>query len=349
VRIVGRGFTTQQTNYVDNLLCFKFDWPSPFVPGTNPDQTALSGMRVYVVQDCRFHAMSSYYIAENNGANAANIHGFQFTGNYIDTLASIFNGELHDSVISGNVLIHSNSTAFPVINLSAGSDSIISNNLFYGMDDNGTGLTYELLAGVSLGNASRIQITNNQFNRVRSDVIRIGAGCSNILINGNIMKNVCLENATVSTGRAPVRISAAVSGLSICNNIIETPNMTYNISIAYTPAASAVTNHHISGNIFDTAGWKLTNFADSSTNTRLETDNKLVRYDGNGAATQTITFTFKPYVAILCNMTAGINDMVMITSRSTAGSSYGDIDGYDVIVTGDFNINLAQYSIYAFA
>ena len=349
VKVVGRGLTTERTNYVGNAFCFELAWPSPFVAGANPDQTALSGMRVYRVQDCRFHAMSTGYIMLNEGANAANVHGIQFTGNYIDTLAAIFVGELHDSVISNNVVINCNNTTRPQISVTGASDSIISNNLFYGMDDNGSGTTYEMIVGVSLTNATRVQITNNQFNRINSDVIRIGTGCSNIIINGNIMKNVCLDNATSSTGRAPVRISDAISGLSFCDNIIETPNMTYNVAIVYTPASVAVTNYNIKGNIFDTTGWELTNFDDAYVADRLETDNSFIRYTGDGAATQTITFPFKPYVAILCNMTAGANDMVMITSKSTAGSTFADIDGYTVIVTGTFNTNLSQYSVYAFS
>jgi hypothetical protein len=349
VRLVGRGLTTQQTNYVANRRCFELDWPSPFVAGTNPDQTALSGMRVYVVQNCRFHAMDGNFIFVNTGANAVNIKGVLFTGNYIDTICAIYSGELHYGVISNNVLINCNQTVFSQISLTGGSNSVISNNLFYGMEDNGTGTTYELLTGASLANCSNIQITNNHFNRVNSDVIRIGNNCSNIIINGNIMKNVCLDNATSSTGRSPLRISGATSGVSFCNNIIDTPNLTYNTAIVNTPAASAVTNHIIEGNIFDKTSWDLTNFATASVNTRLETDNILVRYDGDGAASKTITFAFKPYVAIICNMTNGFNDMVMITSKSIAGATYGEINDYDVTVKGGFNTNLQQYCIYAFA
>jgi hypothetical protein len=349
VKVVGRGLTTKQTNYVSNRRCFELAWPSPFVAGANPDQTALSGMRVYVVQNCRFHAMDANIIFVNTGANAANIKGVLFTGNYIDTLCAIYSGELHYSVISNNVLINCNQTTFPQINLSGGSNSFISNNLFYGMDDNGTGTTYELLIGVSLANCSNIQITNNHFNRVNRDVITIGANCSNIAVNGNIMKNVCLENATVATGRAPLKITAVVSGVSFCDNIIDTPTMTYNTAIVQSQGGVAVTNHTISGNIFNTASWKTTDFSITSTNARITTNSNLLRYDGDGAATQTITFTFKPYVAILCDMTSGFNNMVMITSKSTAGAAYGDINDYDVVVTGDFNINLRQYSIYAFA
>ena len=163
------------------------------------------------------------------------------------------------------------------------------------------------------------------------------------------MKNVCLDNATSPTGRSPLRISDTLSGLSFCNNIIETPIMTYNTAIVNTPSASTITNHHISGNIFDVTDWDLTNFSTASVSARLDTDNELTRYDGDGAATQTITFPFKPYVAIICNMTAGANDMVMITSKSAAGSTYASISGYTVVVTGAFNTNLSQYSIYAFS
>jgi len=347
IKIKGRGLTASSCNFVDFNNSIEIDWPSTFVAGPNPDQKLKTGMRVYVVQNCRFHAGSGNYIMKNTGTNAANLHGVQFSNNYIDTLTSIFNGELHDSLITNNVVIHSHSTVYPLFNITAGSNFVINNNVFYGMDDNGDGTELDLLSVMYLTSCVGCQINNNTINRVDRDVISIGAGCSNISICNNIMRNVCLSNDG-GTSRSPVRLGANIDKLQVKDNIIDltelSPASWVKSEIIKNTGGYTVSDHDLRGNIYDETYWNLHNFADTSTINIAETDRKVIRYTGDGTASQTFTCSFKPMAVMAFN--TDLKEAIMVTCTSGSGASLVNIDGYDIIVGSTFNTNLQVYYLY---
>jgi hypothetical protein len=350
VKITGRGFTADASNFVFFTKAVEIDWPSTFVPGPNPDQKLKTGMRVYSIRNCRFHGGSGNYLITNTGTNAANIHGLQFSNNYIDTNTALFNGELHDSSFTNNVLIHSYPTSFFLFGITGGSNFLINNNVFYGMDDNGAGDEFELLGIASLTNCVGCQINNNTINRVERDVVSINGTCSHISVSNNIMRNVCLANDGGATTRSPVRINAAVDKLQVKDNIIDlselTPASWTKSEILKNTGGYAVTDHDVRGNIFDSTYWNLHNFSDVYTADISEGDRRVIRYVGDGTASQTFTCAFKPMAVMAFNVDTF--ESIMVSSFSSSGSSQVNINGYDVVVASDFNTNTETFFLYIF-
>jgi len=346
VHIFGRGFYATNNNFVDYVSAIKFDWPSPFLAGVNPNQNAVTGMRAYRIEDNRFHAGQAGRIMTNTGANKANITGIHFVGNYVDTMARLFDGELHDSLIAANTMIHNNVTQAVLINITAGSSFGITGNLFYGMDDNGAGVTYSVIGIATLVGVVDALISGNIIKRVARDVFTIGAGSSNISINDNVMTDVCLEN-TGATVRYPLRLIAAVDGVSFCNNTIRTPSMTLNTSIVGVVSGNP-TNFDFSGNLFDTTEFLLTNATRAQMQGRARTDKFVSRYQGDGAASQTITLPFTPFVAMVsCHDGTPVGKTWAVSCFSAGGSATVEQSGASIIVKGDANVNLASYTVWA--
>ena len=348
-KITGRGFTADASNFVFFTKAIEIDWPSTFVPGPNPDQKLKTGMRVYSIRNCRFHGGSGNYLITNTGTNAANLHGLQFSNNYIDTNTALFNGELHDSSFTNNVVIHSSPAAFLLFTITGGSNFLINNNVFYGMDDNGAGDEFEILGIASLTDCVGCQINNNTINRVERDVVSINGTCSHVSVSNNIMKNICLSNDGGTT-RSPVRVNANVDSLQVKDNIIDmseyTPTSWTKSEIVKNTAGYAVTNHDVRGNIFDSTYWNLHNFSDAYTADISESDRRVIRYVGDGTASQTFTCVFKPLAVMAFNATTF--ESIMVTCSSSTGSSDVDISGYDVVVKSNFNTNTEEFLLYIF-
>ena len=349
IKITGRGFQADSTSFVFFTVAIELDWPSTFVPGPNPDQKLKTGMRSYGINGCRFHGGSGNYIVKNTGSNAANIHGLQFSDNYIDTNTAIFNGHLHDSLFSNNVVIHSFPLSFCLFTILGGSNFQINDNVFYGMDDNGAGTEEEILCIASLTDCVGCQINNNTINRVERDVISTNGSCSNISFSNNVMKNVCLSNDG-GTSRSPVRVNANIDKLMVKNNIIDLTELTFaswaKSEIIKNTGGYAVTDHDVRGNMFDPAYWNLHNFSDTYTKDISESDRKVIRYDGDGTASQTFTCAFKP-MAVMAYNTATLESL-MVTCFSGTGAGSVNISGYDIIVATNFNTNTQTYYLYAF-
>ena len=349
VKITGRGLQADSSSFVSYTNAIELDWPSNFVAGSNPDQKLKTGMRAYGIRGCRFHGGSSNFALKNVGSNAANIHGLQFTDNYIDTNTAIFKGHLHDSLFSNNVIIHSYPSAYFLFDIEGGSNFQINNNVFYGMDDNGAGTEENLLGIAALTNCVGCQIDNNTINRVERDVVSTSGTCSNISVSGNIMKNICLSNDGGTT-RSPVRVNAAIDKLMVKNNIIDlteiTPSSWNKSEIIKNTGNYTITDHDVRGNMFDDTYWNLHNFPDNSTVGISTSDRNIERYDGDGTTSQTFTFAFKPLAVMAFN--TNNNESLMVTCFDDAGNSSVDISGYNVIVKSNFNTNNQKYYLYVF-
>ena len=349
VKITGRGLQADSSSFVSYTNAIEFDWPSNFVAGSNPDQKLKTGMRAYGIRGCRFHGATSNFALKNVGSNAANIHGLQFTDNYIDTNTAIFQGHLHDSLFSSNVIIHSYPSVYPLFDIQGGSNFQINNNVFYGMDDNGAGTEEEMLGVAALTNCVGCQIDNNTINRVERDVVSINGTCSNISVSGNIMKNICLSNDGGTT-RSPVRVNAAIDKLMVKNNIIDlteiTPSSWNKSEIIKNTGNYTITDHDVRGNMFDDTYWNLHNFPNGSTVGISTSDRNIERYDGDGTTSKTFTYAFKPLAVMAFN--TNNNQSLMVSCNSDAGESSVDISGYNVIVKSNFNTNGQSYFLYVF-
>ncbi len=349
VKITGRGLQADSSSFVSFTNAIELDWPSNFVAGSNPDQKLKTGMRAYGIRGCRFHGGSSNFALKNVGSNAANIHGLQFTDNYIDTNTAIFKGHLHDSLFSNNVIIHSYPSAYFLFDIEGGSNFQINNNVFYGMDDNGAGTEENLLGIVALTNCVGCQIDNNTINRVERDVVSTSGTCSNISVSGNTMKNICLSNDGGTT-RSPVRVNAAIDKLMVKNNIIDlteiTPSSWNKSEIIKNTGGYAITDHDVRGNMFDPTYWNLHNFLDASTVGISTSDRNIERYDGDGTTSKTFTYAFKPLAVMAFN--TNTLESLMVSCFDSAGASSVDISGYNVIVKSNFNTNGQKYYLYVF-
>lgn len=346
-KITGRGFYVENSTVINFNNFLVVDWPKNFLPGDHADQKLQTGMRAYSINNTRFHAGSGGFLITNTGSNAANIHGIHFSGNYTDTATRIFNGVLRDSKFSGNTFIHLESQATALFNITGGSNSQITDNLFYGMEGEGGVSSRNILSGVFMSNISNLMIIGNIFKQVGRDVFAINEGCTNIIIKNNILDNVLLENKG-QVARYPLRIGSNIKGLVFSENVIRSPSLPGNTFIVGNVAGYLVEDFEFGNNIYDVTEFNLHNFQDAVTAKSLQTSRKVVAYIGDGTASQKIKLPFPPLVVIVSAITgenAGKCYVVLVSNN--AGNNTVDISGNLVYVKKDMNIKNIHYTIFA--
>ncbi|WP_372095387.1 hypothetical protein [Tistrella mobilis] len=368
IRIKGRGLNVQTCNIAFFKHAIDIEWPDEnFVEGDNFDQTALSGMRSYVIRNNRFHAGSDGYLVRNiTSDNSENIHGLLFIGNYADTNCRIFTGKINESSFLDNILIHSNSKAF-IFSITGGDSIRIAGNMFYGMTDNGLRptekdiedgkeivSTCEIMGGIQLADTSNVSIHGNHFKRVERDVLSLNGECRNILFQGNVMKDVCLDNNILTEPlRYAVRVNNAVStpavGLIISENTVDNEEMARNAPMVGLPAgAGALTGLVVRDNLLPS--FMSTHDLPAVTRQSVtNTTREALAYDGDGATSKTVTLRFAPVfvsVTIVTGMERGRT--IAVSAGSTAGSDLVQISGRDVLLKGDWNVSGTTYTLHAF-
>lgn len=106
IRLAGRGFLWNGGSIIlgggaVSEGCFlDLLWPSPFEPGTGPDQTAVTGMRSIRIVSPRIHACTGTLV-HNRGANANNLAQIDFDGIFSDTLMGLMRGAIVNVNING--------------------------------------------------------------------------------------------------------------------------------------------------------------------------------------------------------------------------------------------------------
>jgi hypothetical protein len=351
VKVVGRGCYIRDclmVYFVDGIV---LDWPEDYeVPANpNPDHYPSSGPRAYTIWNNRFHGATGGIILRVDGNNAENVNGISFTSNFIDTRTRIFKGYLTRGLLADNVLINSGVDSDAAFRIDGGSDSIISNNVVYGMYDNSAGYEYEMRGGVYFSNCTNLQITGNSFTRVTGDVFSITGTNKNIIIRGNTMHDVCLDNAG-SVRRYPVRISeyGTVDGLIITENMMITPAMPLNSYFVGLIGTPSVSNHVIRDNIFP-SDWRLSNFNTTTLKAFATGSSYVVEYTGDGmGAGKTLSLPFRPGVVTVYALSGyKAGQVAMRAVGTTVGDDKITISNESVIVKGDFNNSGTTYMLFA--
>lgn len=349
VKISGRGFYADHCDFTLLTNVLEIDWPgTSFVEGPNEDQKLTTGFRAYRLSNCRIHAASDGYIITNNGTNKDKMNQFLMTGCFSDATIRIWNGEMHNATISGNQFIYLDTSSAQLFNLSGGSNSLISDNYFGGMQDDGYGNTREYIGVASLTNCSNMKFIDNEYYRVNKDGFIINSGCSDIIIKGGTFREFCLTNATET--RYPVRVAAAINGLTVEDltfvNSSTRANDTYIIGNV---GGVAITNCYREGNVFDTSNWILDNIIEADKQGSHSTYRRFERVTGDGTASQVVTFPFEPlWVIVNCLSGANIGETRIVCAFSSTGSGEVDIVDNTVELKGIFNTNTVIYSVVAF-
>lgn len=346
----GRGLNVFNNSIVLFVEAIVIDWPSTFVEGPNPDQKVDTGMRVYRIDQNRFHGSSGNWLVQNVGDNAANIQGIHFCNNYIDTNSHILKGHANNSLIQNNLLMYGVSDTFPMFELTGGLNVSILGNQISGMKS--TNQDRALFMGVRAENVDGLKIADNTFYRIDKDVVVLSS-CDDVTVQDNKFIDCCLENDGGETSRSIVRINSNIDGLVVEGNthrLTASPEAWTKTAFVNNTGGYAITNHRIKNNTFERTLWNTTNFTETNVAAAATTHSEVLRYDGNGDAERTFTFAFRPRAAIIFKLSgaSSLLNSIMVVNNSTAGTTHADIDGHDVIVKGDFNTNLANYAIYAF-
>lgn len=352
IKVVGRGCYVRDCLITGFVNAIELDWPDDFVvpDDPNPDHYATSGPRAYTIWNNRFHAGAGGYILKADGMNAENVNGISFTSNFIDTWARLYKGHLNRGILANNVLINSNASTDAAFRIDGGAGGIISNNVVYGMYNNGSGVEpseYKVRGGVYFSNCTNLQITGNSFTRVSGDVFLMAGTNKNIVIRGNTMHDVCLDNASSPT-RYPVKIAGVVDGLIITENVMATPAMTRNSYFVGVDGSPSVSNHMIRDNIFP-SDWLLANFNTTNLRAFATGSSYVVQYTGDGVgAGKTLSLPFRPGVVTVYAL-SGTNagKVAMRAVGTTVGSDKITISNESVIVKGDFNNSGTTYMLFA--
>jgi hypothetical protein len=349
VKISGRGFYADHCDFTLLTNVLEIDWPgTSFVEGPNTDQKLVTGFRAYRLSNCRIHAASDGYIVTNNGSNKDKMNQFLMTGCFSDATIRIWNGEMHNAVISGNQFIYLNTSSAQLFNLSGGSNSLISDNYFSGMQDDGYGNTREFIGVASLTNCTNMKFLDNEYYRVNKDGFVINSGCSDISIKGGTFREFCLANDTET--RYPIRVAAAIDGLKVENlQFVNSSTRTNDTYIIGNVGSVAITNCYREGNSFDTSNWTLDNIIEADKQGSHSTFRRFERVTGDGGASQIVTLPFEPlFVIVNCLSGANIGETRVVCAFSGTGSGEVDIVNNTVEMKGIFNTNTVIYSVVAF-
>ncbi len=123
IKLTGRGFLWDGGSIVKGgasaqLGCFlELDFPNPLISG-DVDQTLVTGMRSYRIQNTRVHGCTGYLV-RNQGYNRNNLYGFDFNNIYSDTLMGLIDGAAVNVNVNGGTWL---SCAPIFIRGSSGSD-----------------------------------------------------------------------------------------------------------------------------------------------------------------------------------------------------------------------------------
>lgn len=123
IKLTGRGFLWEGGSIVKGggsaqLGCFlELDFPDPLISG-DVDQTLVTGMRSYRIQNTRIHGCTGYLV-RNQGYNRNNLYGFDFNNLYSDTLMGLIDGAAVNVNVNGGTWL---SCAPIFIRVSSGSD-----------------------------------------------------------------------------------------------------------------------------------------------------------------------------------------------------------------------------------
>jgi hypothetical protein len=203
--------------------------------------------------------------------------------------------------------------------------------------------------GVYFSNCTNLQITGNSFTRVTGDVFSITGTNKNIIIRGNTMHDVCLDNAG-SVRRYPVRISeyGTVDGLIITENMMITPAMPLNSYFVGLIGTPSVSNHVIRDNIFP-SDWRLSNFNTTTLKAFATGSSYVVEYTGDGmGAGKTLSLPFRPGVVTVYALSGyKAGQVAMRAVGTTVGDDKITISNESVIVKGDFNNSGTTYMLFA--
>jgi hypothetical protein len=310
IEIYGRGL------YLDNCSFGGFDqpivvdWPNPFTPNPDPDATATTGFRAYVVRNCRFHACTGYAI-KNVGYNQENFTGLVFTGNFSDTATGLFWGGARNCVFTGNNFFQVWLNAFQFLDV---DNVVVSGNNISGMYQPSEPLSpkriydIETIVACLDGYTTKgLLINGNTFSSVYKNGVLLDNTWSNVTVTNNVFNDILRGNGDInlSPTYAVVRIQKAGSGLNFSDNTVITDGYTRNEAIVYADAGSnvlpSVTNWVIRGNFFVPAYIDECNL---NSEISLNTDVHVQTYAGDGT-TKVIALPFQPKaVVVTCNLGA---------------------------------------------
>jgi len=221
VWIRGRGLNVQDCVFSAMRTCVRIQRLASPTYGPNPDQGLEGGMRVYRVENCRFHGLGLSPIIVNNDTSKEFVNGIHFVGNYIDTPAMILQGSARNSLIASNTHLYGGTA---ILDIQGNfSDSVVSNNLFVGRPggSNLSALDFYTNIITVAGTIANVVINGNMISKVTKDIFSFDSSATNVSITNNVLSEVLENNRSGSTGpHYLVDFNTADSDCSVLNNSV---------------------------------------------------------------------------------------------------------------------------------
>lgn len=322
--------------YVENCVLASLqngvvlDWPNPFTPGANPDQTTFTGFRAITVRDCRIQALSGT-VVRNLGTNAQNMTGLTFTGNYCDGNNGVIYGSVRNATFTGNTFIDCASIVF---HLNYVDGLTITGNTFAGMYDNTGNVTTRHTADITnliyleAGfTAQGITVSGNTISHLYQDGIFLNGTWNNVTVVGNVWNDALRGNNDASLNPnyyGIVRTNTNGSGLTVAHNVCDVGLWARNVCLVNS-GGSTVTLWTVHSNVFNVA-----NIAEQNLGTILSPNDYAIGTFTPTLITSGVAFTSITYNTLVSAKYVRIGKVVniqgyMSTDAITKGPATGNI------------------------
>jgi hypothetical protein len=208
IRVIGRALTCLSNVFATSNKCIELSWPTSGVIATSRWQDLPWGFRATRITNNRAHSVDRFITV--SGANNNAFRGALITDNQLDIGRGFFDGGIQNSIISNNVVNHSNTT---IISITAGGAGLtISDNTFQGTlnvieDSPANAILFSTGAPV-IGTT----ITGNVISFIDIHGIRFSDGADRCTISNNIISAIGQDSGGGSC--------IFIDGVSVRNSII---------------------------------------------------------------------------------------------------------------------------------
>lgn len=239
VRHVGRGMVFTNNLVAVGDVGLDISWPTAGVSGSNVHVLPY-GMRKWLIEGNHFHSMGC--AVQTTGADADQFRGAIIANNILDIGKRLFQGGIHDSTISGNVIENGANGAVIAVT-SGGTNITVTGNVIGGAQPEGGARPPFGIEFSTAVNARNVTITGNSFNWITGSPVYFGAAASRVSVSSNSFDNWNLDG---EERWAAIRVNGDVTECVVTGNILgENPFDAPPVRVIGTLSASTV-----SGNVF---------------------------------------------------------------------------------------------------
>lgn len=355
IELEGRGLRLDRNSFVEQwnpIILKHFNNDETANPPQFDWQTNIRGFRKFHFVGNEFHSCQGHaFVCESTSSNNYEkyIHQVVVTGNRHDGTGGFWKGYIGGGIITGNTLGKSSSVVYNsdihVFDLAGAKSVVISGNSFASELDLSDILGRKPYLGDIFyfranGDFFNININGNTITGAGRRLIHAFSGPQKLTFSNNLVYGVCLEK-TATTDRA-FQFNAQGNTIVIKNNVITNTGGFSHDNLIYF-AGRGTQGCSIEGNIFETTEFSLSHNLYAY---NAQDNVKMTNYTGNGATSQTITFSQPVLFVVIAEY--GTPKTIMKRVGTSNGDSLVSITDNTVQVKGIYNTNAVAYSIIAY-